>query len=90
MAEEHGAVVRVLEELGVTPKGKVINYVKRENASLRFIAFADGGQLPEVLQGAFCSVHIARVHVASYLQSLAPTKAEKVTADKPAKVKAKK
>ena len=78
---EQGEVVRVLDELGVTPNGKVINYVKRENASLRFIAFADGGQLPKQLQGAFCSVHIARNHVAGYLATLvkpaAKTKAKK-------------
>ena len=78
MEEKHGPVVRVLEELGTTPNGKVINYVKRENASIRFVAFADGGQLPEILSGAFCSVHAARKAVASYILSLAkPVKAKK-------------
>lgn len=72
MEDVHGAVVRVLDELGTTPNGKVINYVKRENASIRFIAFADGGQLPDVLAGGFCSVHAARQAVASYLKSLEP------------------
>lgn len=73
MAEEQGQVVRVLEELGRTPKGKAINYVKRENASIRFICFGDGGELPKLLQGGFSSVHAARQAVASYLKSLEPT-----------------
>jgi len=80
MGVEHGAIVRVLDELGTTPNGKVLNYVKKENASIRFIAFKDGGQLPEMLQGGFSSVHAARNAVNSYLKSL----------DKPAKKAAKK
>ena len=72
MADAHGAVVRVLDELGITPNGKVLNYVKKENASIRFICFADGGQLPDVLQGGYSSVHAARSAVASYLKSLEP------------------
>ena len=70
MAEESGAVVRVLEQLGVTPNGKVLNYVKRENASIRFIAFGDGGELPKILAGGFCSVHAAKMAVHSYLKGL--------------------
>ncbi len=70
MDVEQGRIVRVLDELGVTPNGKVLNYVKKENASIRFIAFKDGGQLPEVLSGGFSSVHAARHAVASYLKKL--------------------
>lgn len=80
MAEEHGQVVRVLEELGVTPNGKVLNYVKRENASIRFVCFADGGELPKILAGGFSSVYAAKMAVHSYLKSL----------DKPKKAAAKK
>lgn len=72
MADEHGQVVRVLEELGRTPKGKAINYVKKENASIRFIEFGSGGELPKILQGGFSSVHHARMAVSSYLKSLEP------------------
>lgn len=70
MAEEHGAVVRILDQLGVTPNGKVINYVKKENASIRFVCFADGGQLPKMLSGGFSSVHAARNMVQSYIKQL--------------------
>lgn len=70
MAEEQGQVVRVLEELGVTPNGKVLNYVKRENASIRFVCFADGGELPKILAGGFSSVYAAKMAVHSYLKSL--------------------
>jgi hypothetical protein len=72
MAEEHGQVVRVLEELGVTPNGKTINYVKKENASIRFIEFGSGGELPKILAGGFSSVHAARMAVNSYLKGLEP------------------
>ena len=72
MGVDHGAIVRVLDELGTTPNGKVLNYVKKENASIRFIAFKDGGQLPDVLAGGFSSVHSARQAVASYLKGLEP------------------
>lgn len=75
MADEQGQIVRILDELGVTPNGKVINYVKKENASIRFIEFGSGGELPKILQGGFSSVHAARQAVASYLKTL----------DKPAK-----
>ena len=70
MAEEQGQVVRVLEELGVTPNGKKINYVKKTNASIRFICFGDGGELPKMLAGGFSSVHAARMAVNSYLKGL--------------------
>lgn len=77
MADEQGRIVRVLEELGVTPKGKVINYIKRENASIRFISFKDGGELPKILQGGFSSVHAAKAAVASYLKGLEPKAKDK-------------
>ena len=70
MADEQGRIVRVLEELGVTPNGKAINYVKKENASIRFIEFGSGGELPKILQGGFSSVHAARQAVSCYLKSL--------------------
>lgn len=79
MAEEHGQVVRVLEELGTTPNGKVLNYVKRENASIRFICFGDGGELPKMLSGGYSSVYAAKQAVNSYLKGLEvkPKKAAK-------------
>lgn len=82
MAEEHGPVVRVLDELGTTPNGKVLHYVKRENASIRFVAFKDGGQLPEMLQGGFSSVHAARMAVASYIKQLNESAKPKAKAKK--------
>ena len=70
MEDAAGKIVRVLDQLGVTPNGKVINYVKKENASIRFIEFATGGELPMMLQGGFSSVHAARMAVNSYLKGL--------------------
>ena len=73
MADAQGGIVRILDQLGVTPNGKVINYVKKENASIRFIEFGSGGELPKGLQGGFSSVHAARQAVESYLKSLEAT-----------------
>lgn len=56
--------------LGVTPGGKEIQYVARNNATVRFIEFGSGGQVPECLQGGFNSVGAAQAAANSYLSQL--------------------
>lgn len=56
--------------LGVTPGGKEIQYVARDNATVRFIEFGSGGQVPECMQGGFNSVGAAQQAANSYLAQL--------------------
>ena len=67
---EVGARKQGVIELGVTPGGKVIQYVARDNATVRFIEFSGGGELPECLQGGFNSVGAAQQQANSYLAKL--------------------
>ena len=67
---EVGARKQGVIELGVTPGGKVIQYVARDNATVRFIEFSGGGKLPEILQGGFNSVGAAQQQCNSYLAQL--------------------
>ena len=65
------------ELLAVTPAGKEIYMVRKPNCSVRTVAFGTGGKLPEVLQGGFSSIHIAKQAALSYVQSLVDAAAKK-------------
>ena len=56
--------------LGTTPKGKEIYMVRKCNKTVRFIAFGDGGQLPESLQGGFSSIQIAQDKADAFIAQL--------------------
>lgn len=71
MAEElaaDGSYGKVL--LGTTPKGKEIYMIRKANKTVRFIAFGDGGQLPESLQGGFSSIQIAQDKATAFIAQL--------------------
>jgi hypothetical protein len=55
--------------LGTTKGGKDIYLTRKRGISVRFIAFGDGGQLPENLQGGFSSIKSAQDTVDVYLAS---------------------
>lgn len=56
--------------LGVTPNGKEIVMVRVDNASVRYIMFADGGVLPPQLKGGFSSIRMAKQATDSYVDLL--------------------
>ena len=57
--------------LGITAEGKEF-WMKREpNNPLRKICFKGGGKIPEILEGGFSSIQIAKVAVEAYIQAKA-------------------
>lgn len=55
--------------LGTTAEGKELWMQRKPGAALRKICFKGGGKLPEILEGGFSSIQVAKVAVEAYIQA---------------------
>jgi hypothetical protein len=60
---------RLTVHLGTTAEGKELWMSRAPGKPLRKICFKGGGKLPEVLEGGFSTIQVAKTAVEAYIQA---------------------